>query len=416
MKVLVLRIAGVFFFFALSLFLTNFFDPEIVGKYDFARASLLVLGGICMLGTNQAIIYYSGEFTALENMSRLKSVYFKMILIILSIALLFVLVGILVPEQFFNAFFAKADAGELIFKILLALSAFAISLLNIDTLRALKYPLFSELYRNIFRYTPFFLGAVLLYFTGHADWLVEVYLLGFVVLAVFSSLHVYLVFREQRDVPVTEPAISYKNILKRSYPMALSAVTYFLMQSTDIVLLGKFSDFESVAFYAVAVKLAMVTSLALQSVNVIIAPKIAEEFNRDDKLALNQVVRQSTRLIFFLSLPALAILAALTSFFLGFFGQEYIVAKSALLILLLGQLINTLCGPVGVYMNMTGKQNKLQQILFLGFLVNLILNWYLIPEYGMEGAAWATAISMALWNALAVIYTYRKDRIKLFIS
>ena len=37
LKVLLLRVAGVFFFFGLSLFLTNYYDPELVGKYDFAR-------------------------------------------------------------------------------------------------------------------------------------------------------------------------------------------------------------------------------------------------------------------------------------------------------------------------------------------------------------------------------------------
>ena len=198
--------------------------------------------------------------------------------------------------------------------------------------------------------------------------------------------------------------------------MALSSVAYFLMQSTDIVLLGKFMNFDTVAFYAIAVKLSIATSLALQSVNVIIAPKIAEVFKKNDRPQLKEILKNSTRLIISLSLPVLIILAVFASFFLGFFGEEYKVAKSALLILLIGQFFNTLSGPVGVYMNMTGKQNKLQIILVFGFITNLILNWFLIPEYGMIGAASATAISIVLWKSIAVIYTYRKDKIKTFLS
>jgi O-antigen/teichoic acid export membrane protein len=128
------------------------------------------------------------------------------------------------------------------------------------------------------------------------------------------------------------------------------------------------------------------------------------------------MIRLSTRLILGLSIPTLLILAIFSSFFLGIFGEQYIVAKKALLILLLGQLFNSLCGPVAIYMNMTGKQNKLHQILIFGFVTNLVLNWFLIPLYGMEGAASATALSMILWNLIAVIYTYRTDRIKTFIS
>lgn len=410
-----LRVGGVIFFFALSLFLTNFYMPDLVGRYDFTRATLLVLGGICMLGTNQAIIYYSGKFTAQDSLGSLKQVYKKMVVIILLTAIIFVLGIWAISEEVINTFFEKPNAANILWKISLSLAAFAVSLLNIDTLRALNFPLFSELYRNIFRYLPFFLAAVALYYSGHADWLVEVYLLGFFLLAIVSSIQVLLSFSKSQSSKESAE-ISYKSILKRSYPMALSAVTYFLMQNTDIILLGKFTDFDTVAYYSVAVKLAIATSLALQSVNVIIAPRIAEVFNRHNIEELRKIVRTSARLIVGLSLPALLLIAGFATFFLSLFGPEYIVAKNALLLLLLGQFFNTMCGPVAIYMNMTGRQHKLQQILLLGFLVNLVLNWYFIPVYGMVGAALATAVSMALWNGIAVVYTFKKDRIKTYLS
>lgn len=416
LKVLFLRIGGVFFFFALSLFLTNFYDAAIVGRYDFSRATLLILGGICMLGTNQSIIYYSGKFKAENSLGSLRRVYLKMVLIILGVAIFFIALLSLVPSGVFNNFFEKPDADELLFKIVISLSAFALSMLNIDAMRALDFPLFSELYRNIFRYFPFFLAAVILFYTGQTMWLVEVYLLGFVVLAGISSLQLFVAFNKKEKKSLPQTNVTYKEILNKSYPMALSAVTYFLMQSTDILLLGKFSNFDTVAYYAVAVKLATVTSLALQSVNVIIAPRIAEMFSKKDRSELKKTVRLGTRLIFALSLPALIVLALFAAFFLGLFGEAYVLARNGLLILLIGQFFNTLCGPVAIYLNMTGRQHKLQQILMFGFALNLILNWFLIPVYGMSGAAIGTAISMVVWNAIAVSYTYRVDRVKTFLS
>lgn len=415
LKVLLLRVAGVFFFFTLSIFLTNFYNPELVGRYDFTRATLLILGGICMLGTNQAIIYYSGELTARNALGELRQIYKKMVGIILLTWLCFILIASIVPNEIFNNFFEKEDAASLLFKVVISLGAFAITMLNIDTLRALKHPLFSELYRNIFRYLPFFFAAIILFYTQQTKWLVEAYLLGFLVLAVISTIQVLIFFRKN-TAPKTNNPITYKNILRKSSPMALSAVTFFLMQSTDIILLGKFTDFVTVAYYAVAVKLATATALALQSVNVIIAPKIAEVFVRKDISELKKIIKNSTRLIFILSIPALIILGLFASFFLNFFGSEYVAAKSALLILLAGQFFNTLCGPVGIYMNMTGRQGKLQQILLVGFITNLLLNWILIPKYGMIGAATATAISMVLWNLIAVLYAWKKDRVKTFLS
>jgi O-antigen/teichoic acid export membrane protein len=415
LKVLLLRVSGVFFFFALSLFLTNFYDPELVGKYDFTRATLLILGGITMFGTNEAIIFYSGVLRAQDSIGGLYQVYKKMLRIIFVVALLFLLLFWITPNGVIDQFFEKEGVSSLLFKIVLTLIAFALTLLNIDTLRGLNQALFSELYRNIFRYLPFFLGIIVLFLTNHTEWLVEMYLLGFFYIAATSSLRVYQAFRKGSEISHVRP-FSYNNILKKSYPMALSSVAYFLMQSTDIVLLGKFTNFDTVAFYAIAVKLSIATSLALQSVNVIIAPKIAEVFKKNDRPQLKQILKNSTRLIISLSLPILIILSVFASFFLGLFGEEYKVAKSALLILLVGQFFNTLSGPVGVYMNMTGKQNKLQLVLIFGFITNLILNWFLIPEYGMIGAASATAISVILWKSIAVIYTYRKDKIKTFLS
>jgi len=66
-------------------------------------------------------------------------------------------------------------------------------------------------------------------------------------------------------------------------------------------------------------------------------------------------------------------------------------------------------------MNMTGKQNVLQKVLLISFFINLILNWYLIPIYGIEGAAFSTSFSMIFWNITVVVYIYKKDKVKMFL-
>ncbi len=75
-----------------------------------------------------------------------------------------------------------------------------------------------------------------------------------------------------------------------------------------------------------------------------------------------------------------------------------------------------MCGPGAIYLNMTGKQKKLNNILISGLIVNVVLNLVLIPIYGIEGAATATLISMVFWNSMIVALIYSTDRIKIFIS
>ena len=51
---------------------------------------------------------------------------------------------------------------------------------------------------------------------------------------------------------------------------------------------------------------------------------------------------------------------------------------------------------------MTGKERSARNIIIITSVINIALNYYLIPQYG-TGAAYATSISTVIWNALAVI-------------
>ena len=415
LKVLFLRVGGVILFFTLTLFLTNYFPTEEVGKYDFTRSILLIFGGLCLLGMDQSIIYFSGALKSNNQLGELKRVYKKMLTMVLGMSLVAFLLFTIIPNDLINSFFDKEDASLLVFNAVLSISAFTITLLNIDTLRALQQPFFSELYRNIYRHLSFLILAIIIFFSHHTSWLTEAFLASFFILALTSSIRVYFAFKEHKE-HIIQNTYSHKAIFKRSYPMALSSISYFLMQSIDVILLSKFTTFETVAYYAAAVKVATVTSLVLLSVGIIAGPKIAEFYTNKDTEALKTIVKKSSRLILLFSIPAILFLFMFSEFILSLFGEEFVNAKHVLWILLLGQFIRSLSGPIAVYMNMTGKQNRMHQFLFIGLAVNIVLNWILIPKFGMQGAAYATAISIFIWSGLAVAYAYKKDKIKTFIS
>ena len=86
-SVLIIRSFGVLLLFAFTLFITNFFTAENVGRYDFVRSTLMVLGGLALMGTNQSIIYYSGLLKARKSIESIRSIYFKMLRIIISFSL-----------------------------------------------------------------------------------------------------------------------------------------------------------------------------------------------------------------------------------------------------------------------------------------------------------------------------------------
>ncbi|MBC8301262.1 MAG: polysaccharide biosynthesis C-terminal domain-containing protein [Pelagibacterales bacterium] len=415
-KVLFLRGSGVVLLFLFTMFLTNYYSAELVGKYDFVRSTIMILSGVSLIGTNQAIIYYSGFLKSKNSLESIKNIYVKMLMMTTALCLLFILVYAMLPEEFINELFNKQEAHSLILKSIAALFFYTTTMLNIDTLRALNKTISSELYRNIFRYTPIFIFSIILYYTQNQEWLIEAFLASFLLLSLTTLIQVGLLFKKLNLPKNNDYNFSYHQIFARSYPMALSAIAYFIMQSVDIIILTAYEGFESIAYYSVAVKLATVTALALMSVNIVVAPKIAEIYSTNDFEKLNKLINDSARIIFVISIPVLIILFVFSDFMLGLFGENYVLAREALLLLLGGQFFSSLCGPGAVYLNMTGKQKKLNTILILGLGINVILNLALIPAYGIEGAAVATLISMIFWNSLIVAVIYSTDRIKIFIS
>ena len=415
--VLLIRILGVSLLFGFTLFLTNFFPAEDVGRYDFVRSVLNIVGGIALLGTNQSIIYYSGMLEAKNNLASIKPLYYKMLkLIILSSLLILLSFNLAFSEKFISMVFKKSDAYNLILKTFFALIFFTVTMLNIDTIRALQKTVISELFRNIFRYLPVLLGAILIYILEKTQLIVDVYLIGFLILCFMSTACTFCLIRKKRFNKLPSFFFTYKEIFFTSYPMAISAIAYFVMQGIDVLILTTYSSFESVAYYSVAVKLSTLTALSLLSVNIVVAPKIAEIYEKRKTNELQLLIKKSTRLIFVISIFLLSFIFLFSDHILSLFGPNYIVAGTPLVILLSAQLYNSVSGPSAIYLNMTGKQRVLNLILIIGLLTNIFLNLYLIPNYGMNGAAIATLVSLVLWNSMAAIYIYIKDSIKVFLN
>ncbi len=171
--VLFLRLLGVGLFFSGTLYLTNELAPELVGQYDYSRALLLFVGAIALFGMQQSVIFYSGFFSAQNNLGQIRQVYKTMFLLVVGLsvglnALLYVLGPIISALGF-------KPIGSLVYQTFTGILFYAITMLNIDVLRAIDKIYVSELFRNIFRYLIFFLGVIALVYLGQPQWLVSVF-------------------------------------------------------------------------------------------------------------------------------------------------------------------------------------------------------------------------------------------------
>ena len=92
-----------------------------------------------------------------------------------------------------------------------------------------------------------------------------------------------------------------------------------------------------------------------------------------------------------------------SEFLLELFGADFIKAKVAMIFLCIGFFFSATNGLVQPIMNLSGCERKLSLIFLYGLIINIILNYYLIPIYGIEGAAFATMIGMVSWTITGCI-------------
>ena len=152
----------------------------------------------------------------------------------------------------------------------------------------------------------------------------------------------------------------------------------------------------------------MLAATLLVALNTTVQPKITQLYTQQKYDEVQRIAVKSSKLIFWLSLPVFIILFFLSKYVMWLYGAEFMKGALSLSILTIGQVFNTLCGPVAQVLNATGYHKQFRNISLMGMGVNILINLIIIPIYGIEGAAIANTLSMLFWNIVGTIYIKKK--------
>lgn len=188
-----------------------------------------------------------------------------------------------------------------------------------------------------------------------------------------------------------------------SAPLVIVGVSYMLLHETDRVMLGYFLGTESVGLYNAAARLAYLSEVFINSFAGIFSPLAAGFFDRREFASIRFLLVTTTRWTLILTLPLVGLLVIFPKFFLGWFGSEYKVASFPLMFMAFAYLTSAGTGNTGALLQMIDRQN-VEVINTIGAAVlNIVLNFLLIPVYGIMGAAIGTGVSIILIQAVKLI-------------
>ncbi len=398
----VLKTAGGIVGYLLALLITRTLGAFSMGVFALSLTVLNIGGLAGKLGLNSMLLKLAAEYSALGRWDLIKAVHAKAMRIMVPLNILLSALLFLFAPLLAGRLFHKPEIAAHLRIAAVALLPAAIHALNSEGLRGIKkIREFSSLVElpNLFA-----IGAlsVLLLFSRSSRLPVAAYVLGVAAAALVSQ--VLWARHSPSSNQGARAGISNGRLMGLAVPMMLSTSALFIMHWTDTLMLGIYRPEAEVGVFNICSKVSSVTSMAIISVNTIAAPKFAELWGKRDIASLRKVVRQSTKLIFWASAPVLLAITLLPGPILGLFGGEFRSGSRALLILLLGRFVNSLCGPVGILLTVTERQKLFQNIIFLAAALNIGLNLVLIPRYGITGASMASTISTVLWNFTCVYF------------
>ena len=408
-----LKIIGSFLCYLFLLLVTRQSGAEAWGIFALCMALLNITSILSRFGVDTAVLRFVAQMKG--KMEEVKGIYFQGISLVLFLSILFSVLLFFFSNIVAELVFQKPHLTGYFKIISFGLVPFTIIHVNVQTFRGLKkikeFAFFQHVSKFLFAIIFFLL---LIKFYNFDQFTLPVYAFTFAVIIVMLVSFLFI-FKKFRGIQLKR-IFTNKEIIKTSFPMMLSSSVLLIMAWSDTIMIGIFKTEVEVGVYNVSLKLAMITGVVLGAVNSIVAPKLSETFNNNRMDEFRKLIKQSTRIIFFCTLPVLIILLLLPEFLLSFFGTEFLIAKNTLLILLIGQIVNAMSGSVGFILQMTGREKVYQNILLLTLVINITLNIILIPKFGIEGAAIASAFSLLLWNLCSVFYIYRKYNVLTFFK
>lgn len=386
-----------------TLLITRNFGAGAMGVFALSITVLTVFSVIGRLGFDTALLRFVAEYSSRDRWDLVRETYLKTIMLVIPLTLLLSFLLFFSSPFIAKHIFHKEYLGRSFRLVSFALLPMVLIFINSESLRGLKKIKEYSFLLNVS--IPLFATIILtltLLFTEEKNAPITSYIISAVLVSVLSFI-IWLRNASLKKMS-SGSSLKLKTLLNVSLPLLLSSSLFLIMQWTDTIMLGMFRTEAEVGIYNVALKVAGLTSVTLFAINSIAAPKFAEFYGKGDMKGLGKVAQQSTKLIFWTSLPILLVFLLFPWSVLGIFGAEFKSGVYALIILTLGQFVNAVSGSVGYILQMTGKQTVFQNIIILAATINLILNALLIPQYGINGAAIASMISMTFWNILSLLY------------
>ncbi|MFD1645775.1 lipopolysaccharide biosynthesis protein [Haloarchaeobius litoreus] len=198
-----------------------------------------------------------------------------------------------------------------------------------------------------------------------------------------------------------------RRFYNHSGPIALSSLGKVFQNRVDVMLVGFLLTASAAGVYNVVLVLVSLAWIPLLSFNMLLPPVASGLYADDEMATLNAVYSAVTRLIVTTVVPILVVLFVYGRAILSVFGPSFTAGYVPLVVYLGGVLVGSAVGATGWLLMMTDHQYARMALDWLLAVLNTLLTFAFVREFGLVGAALGTAVAIAVQNGIQVVLLRR---------
>ncbi len=382
------KICNLFFAVGASAFITRFMGDTIKGDYAFITSVAAIVQIVCNLGVYQG---YPNQVKSGMKDAKQKfvDIFFLQMLAYITIAgVVYVCVKL----------FAGSDAAFLALMIMVV-SLFSMMSSQVIMICMVEHPLFRSLAQIATSFVNLGICAIVFFTFKTPNVIIPV-----IVLLIKDTLMVALILIKERVFPKpwkTDFKLFLRMIKFGFLPMITSLVLN-LNYKMDVFMLKWLTTSAIVGVYSVGVYFADQIWLIPDSFKEVL---FSRAVRKDSRRSFNISIKVSVFVTSFVCI-IVALLGRLGIYIL--YGTDFMDAYYSMLILLIGIPFMSIFKVVSPLFIAEGKTGRYFLNLVFGVIINVTLNYFLIPLLGGCGAAIATVASQVVCGIVAIIL-YRMD-------
>jgi len=201
--------------------------------------------------------------------------------------------------------------------------------------------------------------------------------------------------------------VSFGRVLRFTGVLGLAACAQMVLTAADVLVLGHFVVDSDLGVYVAAARTALLVTLPLKAVNAIHPPVISELYSRGDREGLRRTFAVTTRWSTAGAFVLFGGIAIVPTLVMGVFGGGAEAGALLLIVLALGQLVNSATGSVGSLLAMAGGHWLYAVTSWVG--AGALLGGLAVASagWGVLGAAVCAGAVMAGINLVRLLWVWR---------